>query len=488
MRVPDLDLRIERVREELSALPGRPDVIHGLSALDELERSDLPVWQRADTRNAVVTRLGHEGVHHHRYQLEPPVSEERVTAYEHRNGIRLPEDYRAFITRVANGGAGPSLYRLLPLDPERVDPQLHRPFPFRPDALPSRTWDDDKGFWEFDGSPFCPELWCGTIDLTDEGCTFARLLVVSGLHRGRIVHVDLERNGWPTFDPAPDFLTWYENWLFRRDAPTPWRDDVEAARLILDAGDDGAAQDAVRACFRLAAPYPLTSSSAVETLGAGVGGHAASRGRARAVWTLAHMSFLRQELAGARQLIGPALRDPDVAVRALAVCYADLDADALRDLLDDPSSQVVGAALVRLVQSDEHHLDVLRRLLGASSPAVRIAGAEAGLSAYRQHEWDRPGIAAIGPALGDLFLDAIDDPEPRVRVAAIVVLAVRDPDRALPALLAGSRDGDDEVRFRAVQALRRYIAGDPAVRARVQDLAAHDSSRAVRIEARSQLA
>jgi hypothetical protein len=74
MPVPDLDQRIDRVRAELTALAARPEVRDAFRTFDELERSDLGVAERADARNAVVRRLGHLGVEHHRYRLEPPVA------------------------------------------------------------------------------------------------------------------------------------------------------------------------------------------------------------------------------------------------------------------------------------------------------------------------------------------------------------------------------------------------------------------------------
>jgi len=54
------------------------------------------------------------GAEVHRYLLKPPLSAEEVSGFERRYHITLPDDYRWFITTVANGGAGP-YYGLFPL-------------------------------------------------------------------------------------------------------------------------------------------------------------------------------------------------------------------------------------------------------------------------------------------------------------------------------------------------------------------------------------
>lgn len=43
----------------------------------------------------------------------PPMGEEDVAAFEAENGIRLPEDYRRFLTTVAASGSQP-FYGILP--------------------------------------------------------------------------------------------------------------------------------------------------------------------------------------------------------------------------------------------------------------------------------------------------------------------------------------------------------------------------------------
>src|SRR3982751_5765379 len=65
----------------------------------------------------------------------PPLAEPEVAAFERLHGIELPAGYRAWITRVADGGAGPayglvSLQRALPKDANAgpADDFLRTPF------------------------------------------------------------------------------------------------------------------------------------------------------------------------------------------------------------------------------------------------------------------------------------------------------------------------------------------------------------------------
>lgn len=43
----------------------------------------------------------------HAYKMDPVMPESEVIAFEQATGLRLPEDFRAFITQVCNGGPGP---------------------------------------------------------------------------------------------------------------------------------------------------------------------------------------------------------------------------------------------------------------------------------------------------------------------------------------------------------------------------------------------
>lgn len=90
--------------------------------------------------DAVVARgLQPFGSSYHGFRLNSPIAEPDVAAIEAAHGIVLPEGYRAFITRVADGGAGP-FYGLLPLaegltydvEEQDVDPaaRFRTPFPY----------------------------------------------------------------------------------------------------------------------------------------------------------------------------------------------------------------------------------------------------------------------------------------------------------------------------------------------------------------------
>jgi SMI1 / KNR4 family (SUKH-1) len=48
------------------------------------------------------------GAGHHRYELNPGLSEAEVAAFEGRYGVQLPEAYRHFLLSIGDGGAGPS--------------------------------------------------------------------------------------------------------------------------------------------------------------------------------------------------------------------------------------------------------------------------------------------------------------------------------------------------------------------------------------------
>jgi tetratricopeptide (TPR) repeat protein len=179
------------------------------SRLDRIH-AHLQLLARCDTGMQVF------GADTHEYQLAPPLSEAELLELERSHGVELPADYRAFVTTLGNGGAGP-FYGLAPLrtDPpkfgaaldEHTPPSLARPFPLTEP-------------WRQGGEPGQPPIPAGTsvydgvVELSSHGCGYFDLLIISGPRRGEV---------WADFTQAlgglvpwyPSFFDAYEAWLER---------------------------------------------------------------------------------------------------------------------------------------------------------------------------------------------------------------------------------------------------------------------------------
>ncbi|HEY7154669.1 MAG TPA: SMI1/KNR4 family protein [Gemmataceae bacterium] len=139
------------------------------------------------------------GSEHHRYRLGPQLSEGELAAFESANGVRLPEDYRRFLTVVGNGGAGP-FYGLEPLGTFGRD--LTKPFPF---VAATNTLTDE----ELDRLPDRDE-YPGVLEFCHQGCAIYSYLVVNGPTYGTIW------DGREDFYPIGlTFGVWYRRWLER---------------------------------------------------------------------------------------------------------------------------------------------------------------------------------------------------------------------------------------------------------------------------------
>jgi hypothetical protein len=151
----------------------------------------------------------------HRYSLNPPLAESEVTAFEARHGLSLPEDYRAFLLQVGDGGAGP-YYGLFRLD------RSHLPAQDGEDLLPGflagafpheRSWNELG-----DGSPkaekeyFDPAHIRGSLKLSHQGCGYMVRLVLNGPQRGTLWE-DGRCSDMGITPFAPGFAAWYLQWL-----------------------------------------------------------------------------------------------------------------------------------------------------------------------------------------------------------------------------------------------------------------------------------
>jgi len=180
------------------------------------------------------------GALEHEYRLRPTLSEQALAAFEREHGLTLPAEYRLFLERVGNGGAGP-YYGLVPLAawrPElmlvsivvefegdelvRVDgkplmidlgprPNIdRRADPSRPFLLegpwPQRNNDvlPAEDAHPFDGCTLLAEM----------GDGYRCFLVITGCRAGEVWEEDTHGVAYEAVRPAGcTFLTWYELWL-----------------------------------------------------------------------------------------------------------------------------------------------------------------------------------------------------------------------------------------------------------------------------------
>ncbi len=178
------------------------------------------------------------GVEKHHFELRTPLAEAEVAAFERKHGIALPEDYRAFLIEGGNGGAGP-YYGINELtdyaqwyEEEAEAPNfLSSPCPLVDGEPLRRAWKAAQARDErrrqgivTAGAPpnaawrgFLADQWeewgKGSMEISDQGCTYSARLIVTGAARGRIVYLDAQ--GWypPYFVKDASFLEWYERWL-----------------------------------------------------------------------------------------------------------------------------------------------------------------------------------------------------------------------------------------------------------------------------------
>jgi SMI1 / KNR4 family (SUKH-1) len=194
------------------------------------------VREKIASLKALDKKLRLFGAEHHRYEFSPPFSEGDVLSLEQRHRISLPKDYRDFVLKVGNGGAGP-YYGIYPI---ARDYNVHHgmsgdngiilsvPFPH------TKDWDEDwprEINWDAgerpsddqDGDYFDNRHISGALCICQYGCGDFFLLVVNGNEKGNI-WVDGRRNYSGIYrggledgerEQAVTFSRWYLNWLDR---------------------------------------------------------------------------------------------------------------------------------------------------------------------------------------------------------------------------------------------------------------------------------
>ncbi|MBT0768443.1 SMI1/KNR4 family protein [Kineosporia sp. J2-2] len=183
----------------------------------------------------------------HAFGLAPHLDENEIAEAEGQFGIRLPDDYRAFLGEVAAGGAGP-YYGLFPLardgqgrwgwtgDGAELTEITSLAAPFAPTDVtrqlreheaqqPDEDDDEDLERWQERAEEILwePSRSVGALCLCHRGCALRKWLVVSGPRRGQIwddSRVDgLDLGPDATAEGAPlTFGRWYLDWLETAEA------------------------------------------------------------------------------------------------------------------------------------------------------------------------------------------------------------------------------------------------------------------------------
>jgi hypothetical protein len=182
------------------------------------------------------------GVIGHHFVLNPPLTEAEVVAFEQGHQVRLPPDYRHFLTSIGNGGAGP-YYGVFPLgkwfgagsklevwhEGEGVIGVLSKPFPL------TDTWNDLSGmpssklqqtdeqeyerqYDEFEKRYWDSSLVNGAIPICEIGCALRIWLVLTGALAGHLWRDGRADNTGLTPLRVTDgsmatFSVWYVEWL-----------------------------------------------------------------------------------------------------------------------------------------------------------------------------------------------------------------------------------------------------------------------------------
>ncbi|MBN2495259.1 MAG: SMI1/KNR4 family protein [Deltaproteobacteria bacterium] len=176
----------------------------------------------------------------HKYELHPTMPIEEITRFEEKHEIKLPDDYRIFLTQLGNGGAGPyyGVFRLGERD-EDFDHApweqgdgfvgiLADPFPHTQawndlEGLPGEEIEEDDEAYDeaieaFEEKYYAADRMNGAIPICHQGCAIRSWLVVSGEEKGHVwIDARADHEGiFPDSDegkPRLSFGEWYCQWI-----------------------------------------------------------------------------------------------------------------------------------------------------------------------------------------------------------------------------------------------------------------------------------
>jgi len=156
------------------------------------------------------------------------LADREIAEYEERLGVKLPPEYRQFVTQVGHGGTGPfyGLFRLDGSDPEDVTmpEQIRKPFRWT-ESLNPADWEDPCSQEDVlcdevqEGEHIFPILNIpGALYICNYGCAIRYFLIATGLSFGDVwMDRQADEDGLLQLhgeDGRPlGFLEWYERWL-----------------------------------------------------------------------------------------------------------------------------------------------------------------------------------------------------------------------------------------------------------------------------------
>ncbi|GIG68095.1 SMI1/KNR4 family protein [Phytomonospora endophytica] len=189
----------------------------------------LAELREADTGRSVF------GSSTHGHTTGGPVDPALLARVEELAGVRLPEHYRAFLTTVGDGGAGP-YYGITPLadalawitdgwgaEVLGADSPLTGDVDFTELLDGPEDWEEHAALLESDPEyeagferlkeEYLGEPWCnGRLPIAEYGCGDWYFLVLRGPRRGSL-WVDCVVGGSGMYCLEVDFGTWYSRWL-----------------------------------------------------------------------------------------------------------------------------------------------------------------------------------------------------------------------------------------------------------------------------------
>lgn len=154
-------------------------------------------------------------------EWDKPIKEERVAKFEQKNGIKLPESYKRFITTIAGSGSQPfyGLYSIFDKEQNNVD--VSKKFIYTV-KKPLDIYNlSEEEYDELDDN-YEDKVLAGFLFLCHEGCGMYSILVVNCDDKdtyGTVWYYDLANDAgiFPLINPinkkTMDFLNWLEYYV-----------------------------------------------------------------------------------------------------------------------------------------------------------------------------------------------------------------------------------------------------------------------------------